>query len=137
MSSVSIADAVRAACPPSRVRLVDDPATGPRLEVYVRDRDLRGWHWDWLQTLTREHAEVWRLLLAPRESTTAEYRALARENYGLLLMLQDEVGDVSADALRATAESRVVRQTEKRNKVAASFEAATGIPLGTLPETGE
>jgi len=44
------------------------------------------------------------------EAQLKEYRALARENYGLLLLLQDEVGNVSADALRATAESRVVRQ---------------------------
>ena len=73
-------------------------------------------------------------LEAQLKAAESRYSALAWENYGLLLMLQDEVGDVSADALRATAESRVVRHTEKRNLEAASFEAATGIPLGTHPE---
>jgi hypothetical protein len=33
-------------------------------------------------------------------------RQLARENLGLLLMLQEAHGDVSCDALRATAESK-------------------------------
>jgi hypothetical protein len=36
----------------------------------------------------------------------ARNQRLARENYGLLLMLQDAHGDLSADALRATAESK-------------------------------
>lgn len=59
----ALRNAVAQGCPPSRVRLVEDPATGPRLEVYVRNTDLRGWHWDWLQSLSRENAETWRSLL--------------------------------------------------------------------------
>ena len=54
---------------------------------------------------------------AEYEATAAGARehALARENYGLLLMLQDALGDVGADALRATAESKVRSALEEVN----------------------
>ncbi len=56
------------AIPPSRMRLVRDPVTGPRLEVYVQNDDLRGWHWDWFQTLSDENADTWdRVLAASQE----------------------------------------------------------------------
>jgi hypothetical protein len=47
-----------------RLRVVDLDAVGPVLQAWVRERDLRGWHWDWLQTLDQDEADAWRCALA-------------------------------------------------------------------------
>jgi hypothetical protein len=52
-----------------RLRVIDDEDTGPVLQAWVRNKDLQGWHWDWLQTLAHEEAAAWRAALASNSSS--------------------------------------------------------------------